>query len=116
MGGRGSLRGDGAWPGGGGVAGGLEQGGWGLGRVSQGLGAGSWRGPRGWGRGGAGPSRDRPDGQTFGRSLTRSDGRTDGKFTPLFYRTSSPSGPLPKNGKMIKSLKDASLAYPAVAR
>ena len=29
----------------------------------------------------------------------RSDGRTDGqKFPPLFYRTSSPSGPLPKSG------------------
>ena len=61
MGGRGSLRGDGAWPvgrgrqgvdlslskgrrglgeRGGGVAGGLEQGSWGLGRVSKGLGAG----------------------------------------------------------------------------
>ena len=39
MGGRGSLRGEGAWGKGGGVAGGLEQGSWGLGRVSKGLGA-----------------------------------------------------------------------------
>ena len=34
--------------------------------------------------------------RTAVRSLVRLDGRTDGKFTPLFYRTSSPSGPLPK--------------------
>ena len=40
MGGRGSLRGDGAWGKGGGVAGGLEQGSWGLGRVSKVLGPG----------------------------------------------------------------------------
>ena len=78
------------------MAGGLEQGGWGLGRVSKGLGAGAWRGPRDWGQGGgAGPSEDvRTDIRSFVRSL----GRTDGKFTPLFYRTSSPLGPLPKKG------------------
>ena len=29
--------------------------------------------------------------------FVRSLGRTDGKFTPLFYRTSSPLGLLPKN-------------------
>ena len=52
MGGRGSLRGDGAWPGGrGGVAGGLEQGAWGLGRVSKGQGAGAWREAEGLGSG-----------------------------------------------------------------
>ena len=38
------------------MAGGLEQGGWGLGRVSKGLGAGAWRGPEGLG------SRDGTDG------------------------------------------------------
>ena len=38
----------------------------------------------------------------FVRSLARSDVRTDGKFTPLSYRTSSPSGPLPKKLKTIK--------------
>ena len=79
-----------------GVAGGLEQGSWGLGRVSKGL--GGWGleraeglGPEG--RGGAGPSGDV---RTDVRSDGRSDGRTDGKFTPLSYRTSSPSGQLPK--------------------
>ena len=39
----------------------------------------------------------------FVRSFVRSDGRTDGKFTPLFYRTSSPSGPLPKRKKKEKN-------------
>ena len=74
MGGRGSLRGDRAW-GKGGVAGGLEQGSWGLGRVSKGL--GGWGlGPgegRGAGvRGGGGRTlRGRPD----GRSLVRTDVR-----------------------------------------
>ena len=110
MGGRGSLRADGAWGNGG--RGGLEV--WNKG-------AGAWGGSKGlggWGleraeglgsRGGAGPSGDvRTDGRTdvrsfarslvrsFVRSLVRTDGRTDGKFTPLSYRTSSPSGPLPK--------------------
>ena len=79
VGGRGSLRGDGAWPGGKGK-GGWRQVGWGLGRVSKGLG--------GWGLGGA-------EGLGSGSDV-RSLGRTDGKFTPLSYRTSSPSGPLPK--------------------
>ena len=74
MGGRGSLRGDGAW-GKGERAGGLEQRGWGLERA-EGL---------GWG--GAGPSGDRTD----GRSFVRTEGRLDGwKFPPLFYRTLSP--------------------------
>ena len=48
MGGRGSLRGDGAWHGGRGVAGGLEQGGWGLGKGSEGLGRGGSPGRTGW--------------------------------------------------------------------
>ena len=99
VGGRGSLRGDGAWGKGGGVAGGLEQGSWGLGRVSKGL--GGWGLERAEGlvsRGGLDPQGT--SGRTFGRSFARSDvcsfGRTDGRFTPLFYRTSSPPGPLPK--------------------
>ena len=70
VGGRGSLRGNGP----GRVAGGLEQGGWGLRRVSKGPGAGAWRGPRGWGGGGeldpGGP------GRTFVRSLVRTDGNS----------------------------------------
>ena len=33
----------------------------------------------------------------FVRSLACSDGRTE--IPPLFYRTSSPSGPLPKKGR-----------------
>ena len=71
MGGRGSLRGDRpgrrleAWNKG---AGGLEQGGWGLGRVSNGLGAGAWRGPRGWGRGRGGTVW--PQGTKGGSALT----------------------------------------------
>ena len=58
-------------------------------------GAGAWRGPSGWGPGGAGPSGEQSDGRLFARSL----GRMYGKFTPLCYRTSSPSGPLPKREK-----------------
>ena len=79
MGGRGSLRGDGAWPGGrGGVAGGLEQGGWGLGRVSKGLGGWVLEGAEGLGSGGAGPSGDRTDVRSLARSLVCSFARTDG--------------------------------------
>ena len=80
------------------MAGGLEQGSWGLGRVSQGLGGWVLEGAEGLRSGGgeAAPSGDRTD----VRSFARSDGRTDGKFTPLFYRTSSPSGPLPKKGSV----------------
>ena len=74
------------------MAGGLEQGSWGLGRVSQGLGGWVLEGAEGLGSGGGWTLRG-PDGRSFVRSLVR----TDGKFTPLFYRTSSPSGPLPKN-------------------
>ena len=51
MGGRGSLRGDRAW-GKGGVAGGLEQGSWGLGRVSKGLGGWGLERAEGLGSGG----------------------------------------------------------------
>ena len=54
------------------MAGGLAQGAWGLGRVSKGLGGWTLRG------------RD-------GRSLVQMCGNF-----PLFYRLSSPSGPLPK--------------------
>ena len=82
----------------GGVAGGLEQGSWGLGRVSKGLGGWGLERAEGLGSGGglAPQGTDRTDVWTFVRSFVRSDVRTDGKFTPLFYRTSSPSGPLPK--------------------
>ena len=41
--------------------------------------------PWGWGRGG-----------TDVRTDVRTDGRTDGQIPPVFYRTLSPSGPLPK--------------------
>ena len=91
MGGRGSLRGDGAWGKEGGGAGGLEQGSWGLGRVSKGLGGWGLERAEGLGSGGGWTLRGLT-GRTFGRSFVR----TDGKFTPLFYRTSSPLGPLPK--------------------
>ena len=76
MGGRGSLRADGAWGKGG-------EGGWrsgtrelGPGEGLRAWGAGAWRGPRGWGPGGgAGPSGDQPDGRSFVRSFARTDGR-----------------------------------------
>ena len=86
------------------MAGGLEQGAWGLGRVSKGLGGWGLERAEGLGSGGGpGPSGDvrtdvRSDARSFGRSL----GWTDGKFTPLFYRTSSPSGPLPKKREKAK--------------
>ena len=54
MGGRGSLRGDRAW-GKGGVAGGLEQGGWNLARVSKGLGGWGLERAEGLGSGGLDP-------------------------------------------------------------
>ena len=79
MGGRGSLRGDRAW-GKGGVAGGLEQGSWALGRVSQGVGGGGLERAEGLGSGGggggAGPSGEvRTDVRSFARSFGRTDGR-----------------------------------------
>ena len=77
VGGRGSLRGDGP---GRGLAGGLEHRGWGLRRVSM--------GPGGWGLEGA----DRTDARSLGRT----------EIPPLFYRTSSPLGPLPK--KLLKHM------------
>ena len=43
-------------------------------------GAGAWRGPRGWGLGGAGPSGDiRTDVRSFACSFARSFARTDGR-------------------------------------
>ena len=71
MGGRGCLREEGG-------AGGLEQGGWGLERAER-------LGSRGLDPGGTG--------RTFFGTFVRTDGR---KFPPLFFRTLSPSGPLPK--------------------
>ena len=103
MGGRGSLRGDRAWGKGGGVAGGLEQGSWGLGRVSKGLGGWGLERAKGLGSGGGGGLDPQgTSGRTFVRSFARSLARTDGKFTPLFYGTSSPSGPLPKRKERKK--------------
>ena len=88
------------------MAGGLEQGGWGLGRVSKGLGGWGLERAEGLGSGGGfGPSGDvRTDVRSYPRTFGRLDVWTDGKFTPLFYRTSSPSGPLPKNGEESKSI------------
>ena len=71
------------------------------------LGAGAWAGLTGWGRVvGAGPSGDGTD----VRSDVRTDVRTDGrKFPPVFYRTSSPSGPLPcLNFSILKKTPRAS--------
>ena len=45
-----------------------------------------------------GPKGDEAEGGAGGgRTDVRTDGRTDGQIPPVFYRTSSPSGPLPKN-------------------
>ena len=103
-GGQGLSKGRQDLPGGeGGVAGGLEQGGWGLERVSKGLGGWGLERAEGLGWGGAGSSGDV---RTDVRSFVRSFARSDGKFTPLSYRTSSPSGPLPKRTKFcIKASK-----------
>ena len=70
------------------MAGGLEQGGWGLGRVSQGLGGWVLEGAEGLGLGGgAGPSGDRTDVY----SLARSTGNLKKKrFFPLFQFLSGP--------------------------
>ena len=84
------------------MAGGLEQRSWGLERVSEGLGGSGLERAEGLGSGGgAGPSGDV---RTDVRSDVRSDVRTDGKFTPLSYRTSSPSGTLPKNRVLSQRL------------
>ena len=40
-----------------------------------------------------------------GRTDVRTYGRTDGQIPPVFYRTSSPSGPLPKKEKKKKKKK-----------
>ena len=77
MGGRGSLRGDRAW-GKGGVAGGLEQGSWGLGKVSKGLGGWGLERAEGLGSGG-GLDPQGTSGRTFVRSFARSLVRTDGR-------------------------------------
>ena len=75
MGSRGSLRGDRAW-GKGRVAGGLEQGSWGLGRVSKGLGGWGLERAKGLGSG-RGLDPQGTSGRTFARSLVRSLGRTE---------------------------------------
>ena len=66
-----------------------------------------------WGVGGGGLGALRPRGagprtdvRSDGRSDGRTDGRTDGrKFPPVFYRTSSPSGPLPIKRKSVEKKK-----------
>ena len=81
---------------------------WGLGRVSKGLGAGAWRGLRGWGQGGGWTLEGR-DGRTFARLFARSFGRSDGrtKNSPL---CSIGHRPLrvrcPKSGWAALSLSD----------
>ena len=73
-----------------------EQGSWGL-EAAEGL-KGGGLDPQGTGRTDVcsfGRSLD----WTFGHSLVQTDGR---KFLPLFYRTSSPSDPLPKRKKERK--------------
>ena len=93
MGSRGSLRGDRAWGKKRGVAGGLEQGSWGLGRFSKGL--GGWGLEEGWGLG------TRRGGWSLGEwanvflDVQTFDQRDGQKFPPLFYRTLFPLGPLP---------------------
>ena len=51
-----------------------------------------------------GPKGDEAKGGAGGdvRTYGRMDGRTDGQIPPVFYRTLSPSGPLPKNITIIK--------------
>ena len=78
---------------GGGVVGGREQGSWGLGRVSKGL--GGWGLERAEGLGSGGGLDPQGTGRTFVHSFGRLDGRIE--IHPVFYRTSSPSGPLPKS-------------------
>ena len=64
----------------GGVAGGLEQGSWGLGRVSKGLGGWGLERAEGLGSGGGGGLDPQgTSGRTFARSLVRSFVRTDGR-------------------------------------
>ena len=63
----------------GGVAGGLEQGSWGLGRVSKGLGGWGLERAEGLGSGGGGLDPQGTSGRTFARSLVRSFGRMDGR-------------------------------------
>ena len=48
------------------------------------------------------------DGRTDVRTDVRTDGRTDGQIPPVFYRTSSPSGPLPKKeeSKKVKGITE----------
>ena len=77
------------------MAEGLEQGGRGLGRVSKGLGGWGLEGAEGLGSGGRGL-----DPQGTGRMFVRSDERTE--IPPVFFRTSSPLGPLPKKRGFLR--------------
>ena len=63
----------------GGVAGGLEQGSWGLGRVSKGLGGWGLERAKGLGSGGGGLDPLGTSGRTFARTFGRSDVRTFGR-------------------------------------
>ena len=50
-----------------------------------------------------------PDGRTDVRSLVRPFARSDGrKFPPVFYRSLSPSGPLPKSASTVGKEASAS--------
>ena len=62
------------------------------------MGAGAWRGPRGWGGGGVWTLKG-PQGRSFVRTFAHSLGRTE--IPPVFYRTSSPLGPLPKREEAV---------------
>ena len=77
----------------------FRQGGWGLDGAKV-------LGPRGWGGVGVGGGTlGGRDGRTFVCSVVCLLARTDGrKFPPLFYRTSSPLGLLPKRDFEVKSV------------
>ena len=49
----------------------------------------------------------RPEGPEGGWT----DGRTDGQIPPVFYRTSSPSGPLPKKHKWKTKRREREKAH-----
>ena len=69
------------------MAGGLEQGSWGLGRVSKGLGGWGLERAEGLGSGGGWTLRGCPDGRSFVRSLVRTDrGTENSPLCPIGHR------------------------------
>ena len=66
--------------------------------------------------------RERPiDGRRDRWTDGRTDGRTDKLIPPVFYRTSSPSGPLPKKekkykNKLLKGIKRSAVPLPSHKR